>query len=108
MLHTFMLFMANGQGGSGGMVSLLFMAAIFAVFYLFIIRPQTKRQKDIQQKISGLKKGDKVVTNGGIVGTVNNIDDDSLLVEVDTNVKVRFMKNSIVDVNPQKKNDKKS
>jgi len=108
MLHTFMLFMANGQGGSGGMVSLLFMAAIFAVFYLFIIRPQTKRQKEIQQKISGLKKGDKVVTNGGIVGTVNNIDDDSLLVEVDTNVKVRFMKNSIVDVNPQKKNDKKS
>jgi len=103
-----MLFMANGQGGSGGMVSLLFMAAIFAVFYLFIIRPQTKRQKEIQQKISGLKKGDKVVTNGGIVGTVNNIDDDSLLVEVDTNVKVRFMKNSIVDVNPQKKNDKKS
>lgn len=108
MLHTFMLFMANGQGGSGGMVSLLFMAAIFAVFYFFIIRPQTKRQKEIQQKISGLKKGDKVVTNGGIVGTVNNIDDDSLLVEVDTNVKVRFMKNSIVDVNPQKKNDKKS
>ena len=108
MLHTFMLFMANGQGGSGGMVSLLFMAAIFAVFYLFIIRPQTKRQKEIQQKISGLKKGDKVVTNGGIVGTVNNIEDDSLLVEVDTNVKVRFMKNSIVDVNPQKKGDKKS
>lgn len=108
MLHTFMLFMANGQGGSGGMVSLLFMAAIFAVFYFFIIRPQTKRQKEIQQKISGLKKGDKVVTNGGIVGTVNNIEDDSLLVEVDTNVKVRFMKNSIVDVNPQKKNDKKS
>lgn len=100
--------MANGQGGSGGFVSLLFMAAIFAVFYFFIIRPQTKRQKEIQQKIAGLKKGDKVVTNGGIVGTVNNIDDDSLLVEVDTNVKVRFMKNSIVDVNPQKKNDKKS
>ncbi len=108
MLHTLMLFMANGQGGSGGAVSLLFMAAIFAVFYFFIIRPQTKRQKEIQKKISGLKKGDKVVTNGGIVGTVNNIEDDSLLVEVDSNVKVRFMKNSIVDVNPQKKNDNKS
>lgn len=89
------------------MISLLFMAAIFAVFYFFIIRPQSKRQKEIQQKVSSMKKGDKVVTNGGIVGTVNSIDDDSLLVEIDNNVKVRFLKNSITDVNPQKGKDKK-
>lgn len=102
--------MAGGQngGGSGGFVSLLFMAAIFAVFYLFIIRPQSKRQKETQRKIAGIRKGDKVVTNGGIVGVVTNIDDDSVVLEVDTNVKVRFLKNSVVDVNPPKKNEKKS
>lgn len=95
------------QGGSGGgYVSLLFMAAIFAVFYLFIIRPQSKRQKETQKKISALKKGDRVVTNGGILGNVNSIDEESVLVEVDSNVKVRFLKNSIVDVNPQKKKSK--
>ncbi|HKJ33395.1 MAG TPA: preprotein translocase subunit YajC [Balneolales bacterium] len=91
------------QGGDGGMISLLFMAAIFAVFYFFIIRPQSKRQKEIQQKIASIKKGDKVVTNGGIIGIVNSIEDDSLLVEIDNNVKVRFLKNSVTDVNPQKK-----
>lgn len=94
------------QGGDGGMISLLFMAAIFVVFYLFIIRPQSKRQKEIQQKISSIKKGDKVVTNGGIIGIVSSIEDDSLLVEIDNNVKVRFLKNSVTDVNPQKKEKK--
>lgn len=103
---AFVLLMGDPQQSSGGMVSLLFMVAIFAVFYLFIIRPQSKRQKEIQQKISSIKKGDKVVTNGGIVGIVNTIDEDSLLVEVDTNVKVRFLKNSVTDVNPQKKEKK--
>lgn len=97
------LLMGNPQQGGGEMISLLFMAGIFAVFYLFIIRPQQKRQKELQQKVSGMKKGDKVVTNGGIIGIVNNIEDDSVLIEIDNNVKVRFLKNSITDVNPNKK-----
>ncbi len=96
------LLMGDPQQSGGGMISLLFMAAIFAVFYFFIIRPQSKRQKELQGKVSGMKKGDKVVTNGGIIGIVNNIEDDSVLIEIDNNVKVRFLKNSITDVNPQK------
>lgn len=102
MSTLLVLLMGDPQQSGGGMISLLFMAAIFAVFYFFIIRPQSKRQKELQEKVSGMKKGDKVVTNGGIIGILNNIEDDSVLIEIDNNVKVRFLKNSITDVNPQK------
>ncbi|MEX0928842.1 MAG: preprotein translocase subunit YajC [Balneolales bacterium] len=88
--------------GDGGMTSLLFLAAIFAVFYFFIIRPQSKKQKEIQTKVSEMKKGDKVISSGGLVGTVGSIEDDSVMLEVDKDVKVRLLKNAIVDVNPKK------
>jgi len=91
------------EGGDGGLLNLLFPLLLIVVFYLFLIRPQSKRQKEIQKKVEEMKKGDKVVTNGGIIGTISSIEDDSVLVEVDTNVKVRFIKSSIVDVNPNKK-----
>jgi preprotein translocase subunit YajC len=91
------------EGGSdSGFTSLIFMGAIFVVFYFFIIRPQSKRQKEIQQKVSEMKKGDKVVTSSGIIGILNTIEDDSVLVEVGNNVKIRFLKTAITDVNPNK------
>lgn len=91
-----------GGDGGGAMINLLFLGAIFFVFYFFIIRPQTKRQKEIQQKVSELKKGDKVVTGGGMIGVVNSIDEDTVLLEIDSGVKARFQKSSITDVNPGK------
>ncbi|MEX0772406.1 MAG: preprotein translocase subunit YajC [Balneolales bacterium] len=97
---TLLFFMTDN--GDGGMTSLLFLAAIFAVFYFFIIRPQSQKQKEIQTKVSGIKKGDKIVSSGGIVGTVSNIEDDSIMLEIDKDVKVRLLKNAIVDVNPKK------
>ncbi len=97
-----MLFAADPEGGGGGFTSLIFLAAIFLVFYLFIIRPQSKKQKEIQNKVSGMKKGDKVVTSGGVVGIVSSIEDDSIMLEIDKDVKVKLLKNAIVDVNPQK------
>ena len=97
----FMMAPPGGEGG-GAMLNLLFLGAIFFVFYFFIIRPQTKRQKEIQQKVSELKKGDKVVTGGGMIGTVNTIDEDTVLLEIDSGVKARFQKSSITEVNPGK------
>ena len=88
------------QGGST--MSHVFMGAILLVFYLFIIRPQTKKQKEIQEKISSIKKGDKIVTSGGMIATVHSIDDDSLLAEIDGSVKARFLKSAVVEVNPNK------
>lgn len=97
--------MGNPQDG-GSMMSLVFMGAIFLVFYLFIIRPQSKRQKEIQNKIASIKKGDKIVTSGGIIAPVTQIDDDSVLAEVDSGVKIRFIKSAITDVNPNKSDSK--
>lgn len=97
-----LLLLMGGDPAQGGYMNLIFLGLIFVVFYFFIIRPQSKKQKEIQEKISNMKKGDKVVTSGGMIGHVTSIDDDSVLVEIDNNVKARFLKNSITDVNPQK------
>jgi preprotein translocase subunit YajC len=102
-LTSFFLMAPPDGDGGGAMINLLFLAAIFFVFYFFIIRPQTKRQKEIQKKVSEMKKGDKVVTGGGMFGIVNSIDDETVLLEIDSGVKARFQKSSITDVNPGKK-----
>ena len=91
-----------GSPEDAGWMNLVFLGLIFAVFYFFIIRPQSKRQKEIQEKVSNLEKGDKIVTTGGIIAQVTTIDEDSVLAEIDSGVKVRFQKNAITDVNPKK------
>ncbi len=69
---------------------------IFVVMWFFMIRPQRKQQKELQKFREGLKKGDKVVTIGGIYGTVMEVKEKTLLLEVDSNVKIRVDKNSVV------------
>jgi preprotein translocase subunit YajC len=100
---TYLFFLAGDPSQGGGFESLFFLVALFLVFYLFIIRPQSKRQKEIQNKVNELKKGDKAVTSGGAIGIVNAIEETTVLLEVDKDVKVRFLKSAIVDVNPDKK-----
>lgn len=75
---------------------LLMMLAIFVVMYFLMIRPQQKKQKELVKFRNQLKKGDKIVTIGGIYGTVDEIEERTLLVEVDKNVKIRVDKSSIV------------
>ncbi|MEX0662683.1 MAG: preprotein translocase subunit YajC [Balneolaceae bacterium] len=103
LLNLYFLMGSPDGGGDGALINLLFLGALFFVFYFFIIRPQSKRQKEIQTKVSEMKKGDKVVTGGGMLGTVNSIDDDTVLLEIDSGVKARFQKSAITDVNPNKK-----
>lgn len=69
---------------------------IFVVMWFFMIRPQRKQQKELQAFRDGLKKGDKVVTVGGIFGTVDEIKEDSILLKVDKDVKLRVAKSSVV------------
>ncbi|WP_069131986.1 preprotein translocase subunit YajC [Rhodohalobacter halophilus] len=102
-LQVFFLLGSPEGGGDGAMINLLFLGALFFVFYFFIIRPQSKRQKEIQKKVSEMKKGDKVVTSGGMFGVVTSIEDETVLLEIDSGVKARFQKGSITDVNPNKK-----
>ena len=85
---------APAQGG--GMMMWVMMALIFVVMWFFMIRPQRKQQKELQAFRDGLKKGDKVVTIGGIYGTVSEIKENNVLIEVDHNVKIRVSKQALV------------
>ena len=85
---------AQPQGSSWSMWLMLIL--IFVVMWFFMIRPQRKQQKELQQFRDSLKKGDKVVTVGGIFGTVVEVKDRTLLLEVDNGVKIRVDKNSVV------------
>ena len=86
---------AAGQQG-GGWSMWIMLALIFVVMWFFMIRPQKKQQKELQNFRDSLKKGDKVVTIGGIYGTVSEIKEDSVLIEVDHNVKIRVSKQALV------------
>ena len=72
------------------------MILIFVVMYFFMIRPQQKKQKEVVKWRESLKRGDKVVTVGGIYGTVAEVKDTFLVLEIDANVKIRVDKSSVV------------
>ena len=77
-------------------MGMLFPLAIFVViFYFFIIRPQKKRQKAQDNLLSSLNKGDQIVTIGGFFGTIREVKDDSLVVEVADGVKMRILKSAV-------------
>ena len=97
---TFFLLQAGqgqAQGATGtGMTFWLMIILMFVIMWMFMIRPQRKQQKELEKFRSELKTGDKVVTAGGIYGTVDEIKDRSVLIKVDGEVKLRVDKNSIV------------
>ena len=68
------------QGGFGALTGLLPMVLIIAVFYMLLIRPQQKRQRDLQETIAQLKAGDRIVTTGGVIGTITSVKDTSFLI----------------------------
>ena len=82
------------QGGGWSMWIML--ALIFVVMWFFMIRPQRKQQKELENFRNALQKGDKVVTIGGIYGTVAEIKEDSVLIEVDNGVKILVSKQALV------------
>lgn len=74
---------------------LLMMGMIFVIFYLFLIRPQAKRQKQHQAMIEALKRGDEVVTSGGIYGKITGLTDAIITVEVAPNVRIKVSRGSV-------------
>ena len=96
MLNTILL-QANPTppGGGSGLSMLLMMVALFAIVYFLMIAPQQKKQKKINAFRSGLQKGDKVMTAGGIYGRIREVKDDHVLLEIDNNVTIKIDKNSI-------------
>jgi preprotein translocase subunit YajC len=95
-LATILLQAAGAASGSSSMMSMLLpMLLIFVVFYFFMIRPQNKKQKEIQKARAALKTGDKVVTSGGIFGKIREVKDDSFIIEISENVRIRVEKSAV-------------
>lgn len=84
-----------------GMLDLLFIGMIVLVFYFIIWRPQSKRAKEHRELVSGLSKGDEVVTNGGIIGKVHKVDEQFLVVEVANNVHLKLQKSAVAAALPK-------
>jgi preprotein translocase subunit YajC len=89
------LLMTGGTSGQGSF-QLIFLLMIIVVFYFFMIRPQMKRQKDLVNYRNSLKKGDKVVTTGGIYGRIQEVNEQNILLEVDNNVHIKVDKSAVL------------
>lgn len=90
---------AAAPGGAfGGLESFLPLILIFVVFYFLLIRPQQKKMKQHREMLSALRRGDRVVTGGGIIGHVVRVDDQDVTVEIADNVKIKVVRSTIQEV----------
>jgi preprotein translocase subunit YajC len=112
-MNSFVLYLLMGapQGGEGAatsnpLMTFLPFVAIIAIFYFLIIRPQNKKQKETQKMLSQLKKGDKIVTIGGIHGTIQTVKEQTVIVKVDEDTKLEFSRSAISNVVTAAKEDK--
>jgi preprotein translocase subunit YajC len=88
-----------GAGGAGNpIMTFLPFVLIIGIFYFLIIRPQNKKQKETQKMLAALKKGDRIVTIGGIHGVISTVRESSVVVKVDDNAKVEFSRSAIATV----------
>jgi preprotein translocase subunit YajC len=89
----------NGEeGGFSIWTMLIFLVAMFAVMYFVLIRPQQKKQKEHQQMMEEMKRGDRVITAGGIYGRVESINDDSVVLKVESGATIRVARSSVAGV----------
>jgi len=92
---------AGGAPAGDGFTSILLIGGMFLLMYFMIIRPQRKRQKEHQGLMENLGKGDEVITNGGILGKVVKVDENYMVLEVSSNVELKFQKASLHAVLPK-------
>ncbi len=94
------ILMTPPEGGKSNPASFyIMMLLIIVVFYFFMIRPQVKKQKDMRNFRAALKKGDKVITTGGIYGKINNISENIITIDIGNNVIIKVDKNAILKDN---------
>ena len=92
------LLMVPREGGNSTAIFLIQMLAIFAIFYFLLIRPQTKERERHEEMLKGVTKGDEVVTNGGIIGTVVHAKEDRLIVRTGDNTRLTVYRNRIAQL----------
>lgn len=88
-----------GDPGGGIMSTVIMFALIILIFYFMILRPQQKRQKERQKLLEGVKKGDKIITVGGLHGTVVGVEEKILLVQVADNLKLKIERSGVSSIN---------
>jgi preprotein translocase subunit YajC len=88
----------NQGEGPGLMSNIILFGSIILIFYFMIIRPQQKRAKERQKLIDSMKKGDKVITSGGMYGTIAGMDEKTVLVQIADNVKVKLDRSAIATI----------
>ena len=92
-------FPPGGAGGSSAIFTqILFFAAIFAIFYFLLIRPQQKTKRDRERMLTSLKKGDRVVTSGGLYGTITGLDEHKVTLRVADQVRLEFDRGAVARV----------
>jgi len=89
--------------GEGGFVFLIPMLLVFGVFYLLLIRPQQKKQRQLQAQIADLKAGDKIVTTGGVIGTITAVKDTSFLVRSAEKTILEIARSAVAGVDSEEK-----
>jgi preprotein translocase subunit YajC len=98
MTSLFILAQAGAPTGAAGWLSFAPMLLILVVFYFLLVAPMRKRQKELQQQVDKLQKGDKVITNGGLHGEIAGIEGAVVLLKIAEQVKVRVSKSAIAQI----------
>jgi preprotein translocase subunit YajC len=95
-MHTIALLQTAGSGGTAAfLINILPIAAIFLVFYFLVIAPANKQRRKTQELLSALKKGDRVVTTGGIYGTIQGVEPEVVYLKIAENLKVKVARSAI-------------
>jgi len=95
-LASFLIWQGGGVAGLGGFLIPLML--MFGIMYFLVILPQQRQRKKVQQMLSAIKNGDKVITTSGIYGTINGMDGDTIILKIADNVKIRIARVAIAQV----------
>jgi preprotein translocase subunit YajC len=105
--EAFAMGQAGGQGQAGGIAGFLPIIILFVIFYFLLIRPQQKKAKEHREMIANLKKGARIITSGGIFGTIISLDDTTVGLEIADKVKIKITRGNVAaiasDVNTNSK-----
>lgn len=85
----------GGEGGTGQWTPIIFLVVLFGIFYFLLIRPQRKKQKEHQVMVEELRKGEKIITAGGIYGQIESISEESVVLKIESGITIRVARSSI-------------
>lgn len=96
---------AEGAGQTSPLTALLPFAVIFAIFYFLVFRPESAKRKKLEKMVAGVEKDDKITTSGGLIGTVSNVKENTIICRIADNVKVEILKSAVSRVEKKRGKD---